>query len=73
MAAGDVAGTVLAVIAALECMMLAWRTLLADLGSPPPVPAAVRVMFLRQPAKYVLGAVWALAAQVGASGPVSWP
>jgi hypothetical protein len=61
----DVAGAALAVVAALGCMMLAWRALLADLGSPLPVPAAVRVMFLGQLAKYVPGAVWALAAQVG--------
>ncbi len=60
----DVAGAVLAVIAALACMMLAWRALLADLGSPLPLPAAARVMFLGQLGKYVPGAVWAVAAQV---------
>jgi glycosyltransferase 2 family protein len=62
--ASDVVGAVLAVIAALGCMMLAWRALLADLGSPLPAPAAIRVMFLGQLAKYVPGAVWAVAAQV---------
>jgi uncharacterized membrane protein YbhN (UPF0104 family) len=61
----DVAGAALAVVAALGCMMLAWRALLADLGSPLPLPAAVRVMFLGQLAKYVPGGLWALAAQVG--------
>ena len=29
-------------------MMLAWRALLADLGSPLPLPAAIRVMFIGQ-------------------------
>jgi len=60
----DVAGAELCVLAGLGCMMLAWRTLLADLGSPLPLPAAIRVMFIGQLGKYVPGAVWALAAQV---------
>jgi len=60
----DVAGAALCVIAGLFCMMLAWRALLADLGSPLPLPAAIRVMFIGQLGKYVPGAVWALAAQV---------
>jgi len=64
LAACDVIGAALAVTAALGCMMLAWRALLADLGSPLPLPAAIRVMFLGQLGKYVPGAVWALAAQV---------
>jgi uncharacterized membrane protein YbhN (UPF0104 family) len=54
----------LSVIAGLGCMMMAWRALLADLGSELPRPAAIRVMFLGQLGKYVPGAVWALAAQV---------
>ena len=63
--AADVVGaTVSAVVAALGCMLLAWRALLADLGSPLPLPAAIRVMFVGQLGKYVPGAVWALAAQV---------
>jgi glycosyltransferase 2 family protein len=60
----DVAGAALCAIAGLGCMMLAWRTLLADLGSPLPLPASIRVMFVGQLGKYVPGAVWALAAQV---------
>jgi glycosyltransferase 2 family protein len=60
----DVAGAALCVLAGLGCMMLAWRALLADLGSPLPLPAAIRVMFVGQLGKYVPGAVWALAAQV---------
>jgi len=60
----DVAGAAASAIAGLGCMMLAWRALLADLGSPLPVPAAIRVMFVGQLGKYVPGAVWAVAAQV---------
>jgi uncharacterized membrane protein YbhN (UPF0104 family) len=64
LAAYDVVAAVACVIAGLGCMMLAWRALLADLGSPLPLPAAIRVMFIGQLGKYVPGAVWALAAQV---------
>jgi glycosyltransferase 2 family protein len=60
----DVAGAALCVLAGLGCMLLAWRALLTDLGSPLPLPAAIRVMFIGQLGKYVPGAVWALAAQV---------
>jgi uncharacterized membrane protein YbhN (UPF0104 family) len=60
----DVTGAALCAIAGLGCMMLAWRALLADLGSPLPPPAAIRVMFVGQLGKYVPGAVWAVAAQV---------
>jgi glycosyltransferase 2 family protein len=64
LAAYDVIGAALCVLAGLGCMLLAWRALLADLGSPLPLPAAIRVMFIGQLGKYVPGAVWALAAQV---------
>jgi uncharacterized membrane protein YbhN (UPF0104 family) len=60
----DVAGAAVSAIAGLGFMMLAWRALLADLGSPLPLPAAIRVMFVGQLGKYVPGAVWAVAAQV---------
>ena len=60
----DVAGAAVSAIAGLGCMMLAWRALLAGLGSPLPLPAAIRVMFVGQLGKYVPGAVWAVAAQV---------
>jgi uncharacterized membrane protein YbhN (UPF0104 family) len=60
----DVTGAALCAIAGLGCVMLAWRALLADLGSPLPLPAAIRVMFVGQLGKYVPGAVWAVAAQV---------
>lgn len=46
------------------CLMLAWRTILADLGSPLPVRTAGRISFVAQLGKYVPGGVWAVAAQV---------
>ena len=60
----SVAGAAIAVIAGLGCMMLAWRALLADLGSPLPLRPAARILFVAQLGKYVPGAVWAMAAQV---------
>jgi glycosyltransferase 2 family protein len=49
---------------ALLASMLAWRALLADLGSPLPVGAATRVLFLGQLAKYLPGStVWTVVAQ----------
>src|SRR6266571_2532072 len=60
----DVAGAAASVIAGLGAMLMAWRALLADLGSALPLPAAIRVMFIGQLGKYVPGAVWALAAKV---------
>jgi glycosyltransferase 2 family protein len=60
----SVAGAALAAVAGSGCLMLAWRAVLADLGSRLPVPTAIRTMFVAQLAKYVPGAVWAFAAQV---------
>ena len=59
-----VAGALAAALAGLGTQMLAWRALLADLGSPLPVPVAARVMFVGQLGKYVPGSVWAFLAQV---------
>jgi uncharacterized membrane protein YbhN (UPF0104 family) len=61
---GSVIGAVIAVIAAMGCMMLSWRALLADLGSPLPLRTATRVLFIAQLGKYLPGAVWVAAAQV---------
>jgi glycosyltransferase 2 family protein len=58
-----VAGAIPAAAAGLGCMMLAWRALLADLGSPLPPRVAARVMFVGQLGKYIPGALWAIAAQ----------
>src|SRR5580700_10476835 len=58
------AGAVAAAMAAAGSMMLAWRALLADLGSPLPVATAAKVTFLGQLGKYVPGAIWSFAAHV---------
>ena len=43
--------------------MLAWRTLLRDLGDKLPVPIAARIFFLGQLGKYLPGSVWTIVAQ----------
>jgi len=60
----SVAGALAAAFVGLGCTMLAWRALLADLGSPLPVRPASRIFFVAQLGKYLPGAVWAPAAQV---------
>ena len=58
------AGSVAAAMAGAGCMMLAWRALLADLGSPLPAAETARITFVGQLGKYVPGAVWSFAAHV---------
>jgi hypothetical protein len=60
----SIAGSLAAAMAGSGCMMLAWRALLADLGSSLPVAVAARVTFVAQLGKYVPGAVWSFAAHV---------
>jgi uncharacterized membrane protein YbhN (UPF0104 family) len=60
----SVAGSVVAAMAGAGAMMLAWRALLADLGSPLPVATTARITFVGQLGKYVPGAVWSFAAHV---------
>lgn len=52
------------VVAATVCSMLAWRALLADLGSPLPLLPAARVFYLGQLGKYIPGSVWSVVGQV---------
>jgi uncharacterized membrane protein YbhN (UPF0104 family) len=60
----SIAASLAASMGAAFCMMLAWRRLLADLGSKLPVLVAARVTFVSQLGKYVPGAVWSFAAHV---------
>jgi uncharacterized membrane protein YbhN (UPF0104 family) len=60
----SIVGALSAAMASACCMMLAWRRLLADLGSKLPVPIAARVNFIAQLGKYLPGAIWSFAAQV---------
>ncbi|WP_017575250.1 lysylphosphatidylglycerol synthase domain-containing protein [Nocardiopsis kunsanensis] len=55
---------VLAGAAGLAAQMMAWRALLAGLGSPLPRRVAARVMFVGQLGKYLPGSVWAFVAQM---------
>lgn len=59
-----VAGAFACSLLGLFFSMLGWRALLSDLGSPLPLGAATRVLFLGQLAKYLPGSsVWAMVAQ----------
>ena len=60
----SIACSLAASMGAAFCMMLAWRRLLADLGSKLPVLVAARVTFVSQLGKYLPGAVWSFAAHV---------
>jgi hypothetical protein len=60
----SIAGALAAAMASAGCSMLAWRRLLADLGSKLPVKVAARVTFMAQMGKYLPGAIWSVAAQV---------
>ncbi|QBI55788.1 lysylphosphatidylglycerol synthase transmembrane domain-containing protein [Streptomonospora litoralis] len=59
-----VAGSAVGALAGLGAQMMAWRAVLADLGSRLPVDTAARIMFLGQLGKYLPGSVWAFVAQV---------
>ncbi|WP_283138500.1 lysylphosphatidylglycerol synthase transmembrane domain-containing protein [Rhizohabitans arisaemae] len=58
----SLAGSAVAFLIGLGCAMLAWREILAGLGSRLPVTVAIRVMFVGQLGKYIPGSVWAFAA-----------
>ncbi|GAA1734719.1 lysylphosphatidylglycerol synthase domain-containing protein [Nonomuraea bangladeshensis] len=64
LSAPALAGSLVAVVAALLGAMLTWRTLLADLGSPLPLSPAAKVFFVGQLGKYIPGALWPVLAQM---------
>ena len=64
MGPGWFAASLLAAIIGLGFTSLAWRTIMADLGSPLPVAAGMRVFYLAQIGKYLPGAVWPFVAQM---------
>jgi glycosyltransferase 2 family protein len=53
-----------AVLVGLLFSNFAWRTVMADLGSPLPLGAGLRVFFMAQIGKYLPGAVWPFVAQM---------
>jgi len=64
MGPGWFALSLLAALVGLGFTALAWRTLLAALGSPLPLGPGTRVFFLAQVGKYLPGAVWPFVAQM---------
>ncbi|WP_425956328.1 lysylphosphatidylglycerol synthase domain-containing protein [Xylanimonas sp. McL0601] len=72
MPGGHLAGAAAAGAAYVWCTFLSWRVLLAELGSPLPVRAAVSVFGISQLGKYVPGGVWNVvaAAEIGADHKV---
>jgi uncharacterized membrane protein YbhN (UPF0104 family) len=76
-AAADLSGTEVVLVVVLGvlyvwCTLLAWRAVLADLGSPLSLRRAVAVFGISQLGKYVPGGVWNVvaAAEVGAGHSV---
>lgn len=69
---GTVLGAFSALLVGLLLSMLSWRAVLAELGSPLPVPVASRIFFVGQIGKYLPGSVWPLLtqAQMGTSAGV---
>jgi glycosyltransferase 2 family protein len=57
-------GALIAAVAAAFTTMQIWRALLDGLGSPLPVLAAARIVFLGQLGKYLPGSVWPVLAQM---------
>ena len=60
----SVAGAMVGVLLALLATMQVWRVLIGALGSPLPVRASARVMFIGQLGKYLPGSVWPVLAQM---------
>jgi len=61
---GAVLGALALAVLATLATALAWRTVLADLGSPVPVGSALRVFLVGQLGKYVPGSVWPVVLQM---------
>jgi glycosyltransferase 2 family protein len=59
-----VVGAFIGVLLGLLASMQVWRVLLAGLGSPLPVGAAARVLFIGQLGKYLPGSIWPVLAQM---------
>jgi len=59
-----VAAALVSVLLALVMASQMWRQLLASLGSPLPVGAAARILFIGQLGKYLPGSIWPVLAQM---------
>lgn len=60
----SVAAALVSVVIAQILTSLMWRQLLASLGSPLPVGAAARILFIGQLGKYLPGSIWPVLAQM---------
>jgi uncharacterized membrane protein YbhN (UPF0104 family) len=59
-----VVGAMVAVLIGLAATLQTWRVLIASLGSPLPVRAAAKVVFVGQLGKYLPGSIWPVLAQM---------
>lgn len=59
-----VLGALVAVLLGMIAAMQVWRVLLAALGSPLPVRASAKVVFVGQLGKYLPGSIWPVLAQM---------
>jgi glycosyltransferase 2 family protein len=59
-----VLGAMVAILGGLAASMQVWRVLLTSLGSPLPVRAAAKVVFVGQLGKYLPGSIWPVLAQM---------
>lgn len=73
LAEGWIAPALLLGIASLGATMLAWRSLLTDLGSPISVGAASRIFFVGQLGKYLPGSVWPVVVQMELGRDIGLP
>ncbi|MGZ4494175.1 MAG: lysylphosphatidylglycerol synthase domain-containing protein [Nocardioides sp.] len=60
----NVVGAQLALVCGLATGLLAWRALLADLGSPLPATVGARIFYVGQLGKYLPGSVWPVVTQM---------
>lgn len=60
-------------VAGLQTSMLAWRAILADLGSPLTIRTAARIIYVAQLGKYLPGSVWPIMLQMQLGRAVGVP
>lgn len=60
----SVAAALGSILVALAFTAMLWRQLLASLGSPLPIGAAARILFIGQLGKYLPGSIWPVLAQM---------
>lgn len=70
---GVVVGAFVLCLAGVLLTYLAWRVVLADLGSPVPLLPGARMFFVGQLGKYVPGAVWPVLVQMRIGTPLGVP